>query len=231
MKRAINFFVFLTISFGLLCNFSCKKAEVIDDTVTVLSMKRAIGYTAATVAGIGFVVYTTSTLVLATLQQQTTEAASGASYNSGTGWWNLSVDLANQQSADINVRFLDASGAFHQYYGSSTSVIESNGSGSGTDSSFTYDFTLTNAGTTETTLIINGAGSISYNGEAVIFTLTDMTMDKLEDGIPDSGSLNIHMDEALVTVTFTGSETIEVTLTFHSHSYTFNVNLNTGEVT
>lgn len=77
---------------------------------------------------------------------------------------------------------------------------------------------------------VNGSGTSTYEGLTTTYTITDMTYSKLDDAIPESGSVSVSLEGATVTVTFNGSQNVAVTYSYKGFSYTFTINLLTGAV-
>lgn len=219
-------------------NAGCKKSSDGDDNSAArLELEQVAGYTAATVSDLGGRIYGNSILIIGTaagkVQGDNADALQieGYSYDDATGWWSFTVSLDNEQSANIRVKFLDSGGNFHKYYNLDITTIESDGSGTGPNGSFSYTFTITGIELTSGNLVINGSGTAAYDGTSCNFTLDSVTYQKLDDGVPDSGSMVISSGGATFTVTFDGTESIEVTYSYMGQTYTVTINLETGSVT
>jgi hypothetical protein len=230
-----RYFWILVFFGGLAFTSVCKKSqeESPADTSSRQQIERTAGYTAATVTDLGGKLFAIAIGFNLDFAGGRTEHSllNDLSYDPNTGWWSLSIDLDNGQNADIYLRFLDSSGSFHQFFGRSTDHIQSNGSGSGTDGSFTYDFTIIGVSPVSSTYTIDGSGTTSYQGKTTSWTVDNMTFNKQEDEYPESGLLSITIDGVTITVTFTGSQMVQVTYSYNGHSYTITINLETGEIT
>ena len=231
-EKLIRFLLFLMILLGFVFTTVCKKSQEGLNPATQQQIERAAGYTAATVADLGGKVFGSAIAIIGVSagQEPTDSVMKDLSYNPDTGWWNFSIKLDNNQNASINMQFLDSAGNFHKFFSRSTDRIISNGEGSGSEGSFTYDFTITGVNPTSDTYTINGSGTTTYQGETTSWTVDNMTFNKLEDEYPENGSLAITIEGVTITVTFNGSQTVQVTYTYKGHSYTFTINLETGAI-
>ncbi len=234
-KHNISFYtVTALLILGLMLGFACKKSEdtVIDETAqTRQKMEKAVGYTVSTVANLGDILFRNIVnLVTGSASEASQSFSTSYSYDDSTGWWIFDAATAAGQSASLQVMFLDSEGVFHKYYGSSTDSIQAKGTCSGDEGSCSFAVVITGVGLTDTTYVLNGNGSATYDGVSTTVIVDDMTMKRLDDGIPESGSVTMTANGVAFTVTFNGSETVTVTYSYQGLSYSFTVNLLTGAV-
>lgn len=239
VKNMIKHFLILIVLVGLVFVGACKKSEEADNNDYAAQrepIEKAAGYTAAAIVNLGTSIYTNAIAIITggsetETSEETNLALSFFSYDPATGWWLFSLTLDNNQSANVRVRFLDESGDFFKYFGLNTYKIETTGDGAGNEGSFTWDLEITGIGLTSSAFVINGSGTTNYQGTTTSYVVDDMTINKLEDGIPETGTLVLGMSGVQITVTFNGSQLVQVTYEYRGRSYTFTINLETGEIT
>jgi hypothetical protein len=224
---------------GLLIANGCKANKDADGSSNAArqQLERTVGYTVSTVIKVsggvfgGAVAIVESAPGFAESTGDSIDTVSSTSYNPNTGWWSFSITLEDGQGADVKIRFLDSSGNFHKYYSISINRIETTGEGSGSNGSFDWDFVITGVGIGSTSYVVNGNGTAKYGATSCTYSVSDMKIKKSGDGIPESGSMTVSVGDVTVTVTFNGTESVEVTYRYLGMSYTVTINLKTGAVT
>ncbi|MGE5342226.1 MAG: hypothetical protein ACM3SY_12185 [Candidatus Omnitrophota bacterium] len=222
----------LLLFISLIFNSGCAKsndAEPVDGNLQ--TYEQTAGYSAATMTDVmGKVIQTASTLG-GVGSSMSSDSPMAFEYNESTGWWTFTISLSILQTATIRVQFNDASGNFHKFYNqNSTTSIKSTGEGSGTSGSFSYSFTITQMGNQYSAVLVNGSGSVTYQGTSSTFSMTNVALNKNQDAIPDGGQMAVNVQGCAFTIGFNGSTTIPVTFTYQGHSYTMTVNLATGQI-
>lgn len=224
---------------ALLIVGACKVNEETDGSTDLSrrQLEKSVGYTVSTVVKLTDGVFGGAVAIVGSAPGSLESTGdiigtlNSTSYNPNTGWWSFSITLEDGQVAEVNVRFLDSSGNFHKYFSISTNRIETTGEGVGSNASFDWDFEITGVGLGSTSYVVNGGGTAKYGITSCTYSIDNMKIKKSGDGIPDSGSLTVSAGGVTFTVTFNGTESVQVTYSYLGMSYTITINLKTGTVT
>ena len=180
-----------------------------------------------------------ATAVIAVSYDQTSRLASqrapqveAPTYDPGSGYWTVTVNLPTGQSGQIQVKFLDATGQPQKFYNPlTTRSMASRGSLSGTAGDVAFDLTLSGLGSTSSSFIVNGSGSATIQGVSGTFQVSNVSVPKSPGAYPTSGTITVVASGSTVTVSFNGTRYATGTYTYRGITVPFTIDLDTGEVT
>lgn len=226
--------VFMMIM-GLLATLSCKKSSNTEedpaDASLRLKTEKAAGYSAATISSLCSALKNIAMLVHPSAGNFT---ANEFSYNPATGWWSFQASLSNGQSSQVKFRFIDVNGNVKKYPDDTVQRLQTEGTGSGPNGSFSWDLDINQISVHSSSgyIIVDGDGTAATEGISVTWSLSDVHIDKLSTDIfPESGTMTLQYSGITIKITFNGSETVTVTYSYKGLSYTFKINLTTGQIT
>jgi hypothetical protein len=173
---------------------------------------------------------TTTAVVDKLLTIMSTMALFG-SYDSGSHWWTVSVNLRNEYSSTFQVQFRDVSGASQQYPNPLTvDTVQVKGQAQGSGGTVAFDITIVGIGQGSNTYTVNGSGTVVFEGITATYAVTSLVQPK-SAAYPASGTVTVAAAGVVATVSFNGTSTVHGTYTVGLITMSFTINLATGEVT
>lgn len=151
-------------------------------------------------------------------------------YNDATGWWRITFNHDGYQ-AELDIQLQDGSGNPYKDFNANISSVLAKGTGSGTDFSFTFDWTITGVNPSASAYLVNGTGTVGYNNETVSFTLLNTEIQKQNLSNPASGSLTVEAGGVTFNLVYDGSSIITVSYSYNGQDFKIVINIHTGEIT
>ncbi len=151
-------------------------------------------------------------------------------YNDATGWWKITFSYDGYQ-VELEIQLQDGSGNPHKDFNSNISNVLAKGNGSGTDFTFSFDWTITGVHPSAPAYLVNGTGTVGYNEETVSFTLENTEIQKQNLSNPASGSLTVEAEGITFNLVYDGSAIITVSYSYNGQDHRIVINIHTGAIT
>ncbi len=214
--------------------FNCKTNEDINSGIDQEKAEASVGLAAKTVTSLITSVYQSSI----SLSNDGTEASSllvkgidiNATYDAETGWWTINFNYDGYQ-ASLKIQLKSTSGEVQKDFAANTGSVLVKGDGSGTDLTFTIDWTVSGTELASSAYKVNGTGNIEYKGESLALSISDTEIKKKGATNPSSGTLTVEVGGINFVLNYDGNAIITVTYIYDGENHKIVVNIHTGEIT